>query len=524
MKFEEGFTVGIDLGTSYSAIARLDDEGDPVMLENASGRPITPSIVILGEEGRVLVGASPERIAEEAPDRVISGIKREMGNPAFEREHEGRRLTPELISSMILTKLRQDAEAHIKPIRNAVITVPYYFNEPRRQATRHAGRIAGLNVVDIINEPTAATLAYAWQKGVLGNPDLPDEPRRIMVYDLGGGTFDVTLVEYTPTRFTVLGTDGDTMLGGLDWTERLADHVAQQFEKQFGLDPRSEPGSRKSLMIEGEAAKRELSLWGKSTVLFECHGQTLEQEIRRDRFEELTLDLLQRTRDTTEYVLDQAGLKVSELDDVIMVGGSTSMPAVSGMLEELTGRKASRDLNPQTAVAQGAAIHAAIIESQQSEGRGQAAEALQRRLRSVTTQDVNSHSLGVEVTNPQDGSGANHIMIPRNSLLPARAKQRFVTTSSNPRSVHVRLLEGEATDVDACTFIGDFRLVGLPENLPKGSPVELHYAYDDRGHIHVVLKELSSRTAAQVEIAWSHGMDDNTIDALANLARAYRIE
>ena len=250
MKFEEGFTVGIDLGTSYSSIARLDDEGDPLILENASGRPITPSIVILGEEGRVLVGASPERIAVESVDRVITGIKREMGNPAFEREHEGRRLTPELISSMILTKLRQDAEAHIKPIRNAVITVPYYFNEPKRQATRHAGRIAGLNVVDIINEPTAATLAFAWQKGVLGNPDLPDTSQRIMVYDLGGGTFDVTLVEYSPTRFQVLATDGDTMLGGLDWTERMANYVAQQFEKQFGLDPRSEPSARKSLMIE----------------------------------------------------------------------------------------------------------------------------------------------------------------------------------------------------------------------------------------------------------------------------------
>jgi molecular chaperone DnaK len=525
MKFEEGFTVGIDLGTSYSSIARLDDEGDPLVLENASGRQITPSIVILGEEGRVLVGASPDRIAEESVERVITGIKREMGNPAFEREHEGRRLTPELISSMILTKLRQDAEAHIKPIRNAVITVPYYFNEPKRQATRHAGRIAGLNVIDIINEPTAATLAYAWQKGVLGNPDLPDKPRRVMVYDLGGGTFDVTLVEYSPMRFQVLATDGDTMLGGLDWTERMADYVAQQFEKKFGLDPRSEPSARKSLLIEGEAAKRELSLWGKSTVLFESHGQTLEQEINREKFEELTLDLLQRTRDTTEYVLDQANMKVSDLDEVIMVGGSTSMPAVGAMLEELTGRKPSRDLNPQTAVAQGAAIHAAILESQQSEGHGQAAEALRRRLRSVTTQDVNSHSLGVEVASPSDPSSRkNHIMIPRNSALPARARQRFVTTSKNPRSVHVRLIEGEASDVDSCTFIGDFRLVGLPENLPKGSPVELHYAYDDRGHIHVVLKELSSQTAAQVEIAWSHGMDDNTIDALAKLARSYHIE
>ena len=524
MDFVEGKTVGIDLGTSYSAIARLDDEGAATILENGQGRLITPSIVILGEEGKVIVGPSQERVAEEEPDRVISAIKREMGNPSFELFHEGRRLTPELISSMILTKLRQDAEEHTKPVTNAVITVPYYFNEPKRQATRHAGRIAGLNVVDIINEPTAATLAYAWQQGELGNPDAPDTERTILVYDLGGGTFDVTLVRYTPTNFTVLGTDGDTVLGGIDWTARLADHLAEKFEAKFGLDPRTEPIANKNLLVEAEAAKRELTLWEKSAVSLSFRGQTLEYEVGRSTFEELTLDLLQRTRDTTEFTIDNAGVDPSTLDAVLLVGGSSAMPSVAKMLEEVTGKQPSRELNPQTAVAQGAAIHAAILEAQHA-GSGESAKALERRLRTVSTSDVNSHSLGVEVTDPDDTTRkANHVMIPRNSRLPAQRIQRFKTSSQAPHSIHVRLLEGEAADVSSCTFIGDFRLIGLPENLPKGSPVEIAYAYDSRGHIHVSLKETTGNNECLVEIAWSHGLDETAIDALQELATHYRVE
>lgn len=524
MDFVEGKTVGIDLGTSYSAIARLDDEGAATILENGQGRLITPSIVILGEEGKVIVGPSQERVAEEDPDRVISAIKREMGNPSFELFHEGRRLTPELISSMILTKLRQDAEEHTKPVTNAVITVPYYFNEPKRQATRHAGRIAGLNVVDIINEPTAATLAYAWQKGELGNPEAPDTERTILVYDLGGGTFDVTLVRYTPTNFTVLGTDGDTVLGGLDWTARLADHLAEKFEAKFGLDPRTEPIANKNLLVEAEAAKREVTLWEKSAVSLSFRGQTLEYEVSRAKFEELTRDLLQRTRDTTEFTIENAGVDPATLHAVLLVGGSSAMPSVAKMLEEVTGKQPSRELNPQTAVAQGAAIHAAILEAQHA-GSGESAKALERRLRTVSTSDVNSHSLGVEVTDPEDTTRkANHVMIPRNSRLPAQRIQRFKTSSQAPHSIHVRLLEGEAADVSSCTFIGDFRLIGLPENLPKGSPVEIAYAYDARGHIRVSLKETTGKNECLVEIAWSHGLDETAIDALQQLAAHYHVE
>ncbi len=525
MEFAEGKTVGIDLGTSYSAIAYVDEEGSPTILENGQGMLVTPSILILADEGRVHVGPSPERVAEEPADRLVTAIKRQMGNQEFEIIHEGRRLTPELISSMILTKLKQDATQHISPITNAVITVPYYFNEPKRQATRHAGRIAGLNVIDIINEPTAATLAYAWQKGELGNPDLPDRERTILVYDLGGGTFDVTLVRYSPTEFNVLGTDGDTMLGGLDWTNRLAEHVAEQFESQFGLDLRSDDDAVTAVHVEPEAAKRELSLFGESTVTIDYRGQTLELQIKREQFEDLTADLLQRTRDTTEFILDHTGVDANELDEILTVGGSTAMPSVMNMLEHLTGRKPSRELNPQTAVAQGAAIHAAILEAANRGISIESAQGLERRLRSVTTTDVNSHSLGVEITDPVDPSiKRNHVMIPRNSRLPVNIQQKFRTSSANPRSIHVRLLEGDAPDIDSCTYIGDFRLVGLPENLPKGSPVEIDYGYDERGHICVSLRELTGNNQAQVEIAWSHGLDETAIDALTDLAQNYHVQ
>ena len=265
-KFAEGQTVGIDLGTSYSAISRLGEDGNPEVINNSYDSPITASIVVLGDDGKILVGPPLDVLAQQDPKRVVVAIKREMGNPRFALHYQERRMTPELISSLILTKLKTDAEKKIGPIGNAVITVPYYFNEPKRAATKYAGKIAGLNVLDIINEPTAATLAYAWSKGEMGRFDVPDKSRTILVYDLGGGTFDVTVVKYTPTQFNVVATDGDTMLGGLDWTARILDFVSEKFSKQFGVDPRQDEKAKFALLRECEVAKRELSHWNKTTI------------------------------------------------------------------------------------------------------------------------------------------------------------------------------------------------------------------------------------------------------------------
>lgn len=524
-KFVEGQTVGIDLGTSYSAIARLGDDGNPEVLRNSSDSPITASVLLLAETGRIHVAPTPDMLDAADPSHVVIAIKREMGNPRFALHFQERRLTPELLSSLVLTKLRTDGEKRIGPIGNAVITVPYYFNEPKRAATRYAGKIAGLNVVDIINEPTAATLAYAWSQGELGRLDVPDTSRTILVYDLGGGTFDVTVVRYSSTNFTVLATDGDTMLGGLDWSSRILDFVCDKFVSKFGVDPRQDSGAKFAVLRECESAKRELSHWMKTTIEVKYRGQVLPIELSRSEFEKMTLDLLQRTRDTTEFVLDNNKISRGQLDEVLLVGGSTSMPAVVEMLQKVTGKTPSRVLNPQLCVAEGAAIHAAILEAKATDGQGRLSAALMKRLRNVTTADVNSHSLGVEITDPKNSKKKrNHIMIPRNSQLPCGIKKGFVTTVDQPEGILIRLLEGESKDVAGCTFIGDVRITHLPPNLPIGSPVEVVYSYDHRGRINVAVKELTGGRSAAVEIAWEGALDANAISTLRTLAREYHAE
>lgn len=525
MKFLEGRTVGIDLGTTYSAIAYLDDDGNPTVLNNADGRPITPSVVLLDDD-RVVVGPSFQRISVASPEQIIEAIKREMGNKDFHIVYQEKKLTPEFISALIMKKMKQDAEEVIGPIANAVITVPYYFNDVRRKATQDAGRIAGLNVIDIINEPTAATLAYAWGKNELGRTDLNSDERTILVYDLGGGTFDVTVVRYTPTNFRVLATDGDVMLGGLDWSKRLADHLVEQFKQKFGEDPGSDPEAMLQFHQESEDAKRDLSEKSQVPISVYFKGKTLSVSLTRAEFERMTADLLQRTKDTTELVMQQAGVKAGMLDEVILVGGSTLMPVVEQMLKEVTGRTPSRELMPERAVAEGAAIHASILEARHNTGNSKIAGAVQKRLNSVRTSDVNSHSLGIKITDPSDRSRKiNHIMIPKNTPVPHNVKQRFGTNQANQQRVHVEILEGDAVDPAACELIGDFRVFNLPENLPKGSPIEITYAYDGSGRITATAKELTGNVEANAEIVRDSGMEDKEIvDALEVLTNDYDIE
>ena len=525
MKILEGNTVGIDLGTTYSAICKLDTEGNPTLIPNADDRTITPSVVLLGEDGHVLVGPSFERISIEDPTHIVEAIKRQMGNPDFYVVYQNKKLTSEFISALILKKLKQDAEARVGTIGNAVITVPYYFNDVRRKATQDAGRIAGLNVIDIINEPTAATLTYAWNKGELGRADVAQKERSILVYDLGGGTFDVTVVSYTPTHFRVLATDGDVMLGGLDWSQRIVDHVAEQFRRKFGDDPREDPETLRIFSQEAEDAKRQLSKKTQVPINVYYKGKTLTVGLTRAEFERMTSDLMQRTKDTTELVLQQAGIPLDKLDDVILVGGSTYMPVVQSMLREVTGREPSRDLQPEEAVSQGAAIHGAILEAKATGGTGEMAQAVIKRLQAVHTSDVNSHSLGVKLTDPNDRNRKiNHIMIPRNTQIPYSTTQRFVTNSPNQQRIHVHILEGETSDPDACSQIGDFRVYDLPNNLPKGSPVELTYQYDANGRISAIAKELTSNNAASTEIVRDSGLDEEGVDVFKRLAEEYKVE
>ena len=525
MKILEGNTVGIDLGTTYSALAQLNAEGKPVSVPNSDGKIITPSIVLLGDDGKVIVGPSFERMSLENPKNIIEAIKRQMGNKDFFVIYQNKKLTPEFISALILKKLKQDAEATIGPVVNAVVTVPYYFNDVRRKATQDAGKIAGLNVIDIINEPTAATLAYAWHKGELGRKDLASKERTIMVYDLGGGTFDVTVVRYTPTQFRVLATDGDVMLGGLDWSRRIVDHVAEQFHRKYNEDPREDPETLLTFTQECEMAKRELSNKAQVPVSVYYKGKSLTLALTRGDFERMTGDLMQRTKDTTELVMQQAGVDKGKLDDVVLVGGSTYMPLVEMMLKEVTGRMPSRDVNPEEAVAQGAAIHAAILEARSTGGGTRMGKAVINRLRSVDATDVNSHSLGIKISDPNNRTRKlNHIMIPKNTAVPHKVTQQFVTNTPNQQRIHVCVLEGDADDPDACTIIGDFRISNLPPNLPANSPVEITYEYDKNGRINARARELTGNKEAHIQIVRDSGLDNAGVDSFGHLANEYHVE
>lgn len=525
MRLLEGQTVGIDLGTTYSSLAQLDIDGNPISIQDAKGRVTVPSVVLLAADGHVQVGPSRDSVRTADPSRVVEAIKRQMGKKDFFVSYQNKRLTPEFVSALILKKLKQDADRQIGPIANAVITVPYYFNDARRKATQDAGRIAGLNVLDIINEPTAATLAYAWTKGELGRSELPRGERTVLVYDLGGGTFDVTVVRYTPTRFRVLATDGDVVLGGRDWSDRLAELLNEQFQKRHGMNLRESPAAWTALTQECEDAKRQLSERFQVPVTATCSGKSLTVAVTRMEFEQLTADLLQRTRDTTELVLELSGVQPGDLDEVLLVGGSTRMPAVERMLLEVCGRPPSRELSPQEAVAHGAAIHAAILEARETGGSTRMSRAVLRRLLAINTVDVNSHSLGVMITDPRDRTRQiNHIMIPRNTPIPHSVQQRFVTNVDNQQRVEIVMLEGETQDPEACVTIGEFQITKLPPNLPAGSPVELTYRYDASGRIHATARELVGNHAASTRIVRESGLDDNHIGVLERLAREYQVE
>jgi molecular chaperone DnaK len=520
MEFKSGHTVGIDLGTTYSALAHLNDVGDPVPIPNDDGQVETPSLVVLSESGHVLIGPSRERAAMESPDNVVERIKRHMGSD-YKRMFDGREITPEFLSALILKKLKQDAEKRIGRIGNAVITVPYYFNDARRKATQDAGRIAGLNVIDIINEPTAATLTYAWHTGQLGvGPG--DQPRKALVYDLGGGTFDVTVVSYTPAHFRVLATDGDVELGGVDWNDRLADYVCEQFKEKHGLDPRESPETMQRLRHDCDLAKIALSTQTTTSLTLRHGGKALTVPLTRELLEDLTRDLLQRTFDTTQLVLEQAGITAQDLDALVLVGGSTLMPCVRRGLESLLGIKPFTGISPHTAVAQGAAIHAAILEAKHRREGSELAERVRKYLQSIQQENVNSHGLGVVARNPRTGKYVNHVMIPRNSKIPIEVTQTFRTNHDDQRRVNVKVMEGDAPDPRACTLIGNCYVHDLPPGLPKGSRVEVTYAFDAAGRVHV--RARASDREASIQIERRGGLSEAQVDAFAKLASEYTVE
>ena len=526
MQFLSGNTVGIDLGTTFSTIAQVNDEGVPIPIPNEDDEIETASLILLPEPGRIIVGPPRNLAALEKPENVVERIKRHMGTSEFKRTFDGHEVTPEFISAQILKKLKQDAEKKVGLISNAVITVPYYFNDSRRKATQDAGRIAGLNVIDIINEPTAATLTYAWHRGELGVSQKDFKPRRVLIYDLGGGTFDSTLVEYTPTHFHVLATDGDVMLGGVDWNDRLMAYICDEFKEKHGIDPRDSEQMAQILRNDSDLAKINLSQQTETVFNLRYEGKAMTLRVSREKFDELTSDLLQRTIDTTDFVLEQAQLKYTDLDAIVLIGGSTLMPQVPKRLKEHTGLTpyTHDDLDPHTAVAKGAAIHAAILEARHRPEDTLLGERIRKMFESIRLEDVNSHALGIVARNPRTQQKVNHIMIPRNTTLPFAITQTFQTNKHNQQLINVRVVEGDAPDPAACLQLGECKITDLPADLPQGSLVDVTYSFDKNGRISVTAKEKTGGKEAAIDIERRGTLDDTQIEGFLKLASEYTVE
>ncbi|HEV3203233.1 MAG TPA: Hsp70 family protein [Gemmataceae bacterium] len=522
-----GKLVGIDLGTTFSAIATLDERGQAVTLPNRDGDMLTPSAVLISDDGAV-VGQAARDVALELPDRVATLIKRRMGYPTYGRTVAGKEYRPETLSALILRKLVQDAEHRIGPIRKAVITVPAYYDDTRRKATKDAGRIAGLEVLDIIDEPTAAALAYSFQlrpgiKELAPDSIVPNQEQTVLVYDLGGGTFDVTLVRLSQRRFEAIGIEGDVRLGGKDWDDRIVDHVAAQFVKQFDQDPRSDPLSLAALNAAAERAKRTLSKLPQTSVTCTHGGKILTVPITRFEFESLTRDLLTRTRLTTQQLLRQTGYGWDKVNRLLLVGGSTHMPMTGQMLQELSGKVPDSSLAVSEVVARGAVVHAGIVAAQLGGEDGlMLADEVRQALGKIVEIHVNSHSLGIEVKSQQER--INDILISKNTQLPTAASRVYYTVVENQQRVRVKVLQGEAHQADACIPIGECWIEDLPPNLPKASPIQVRCGCGTNGLIDILALEMTSGKMARTDIHRSSGMTEDEIAREAEWIRGLKIQ
>jgi molecular chaperone DnaK len=494
--------VGIDLGTTFSAVARLDDSGKPVTLINAEGDKITPSVIFL-EGDNVVVGKEAVKALATDAAEVAECAKRDLGRRTFHKPLGGRQYPPEALQAWILNKMRVDAQRQIGDFSKVVITVPAYFDETRRKATQDAGYIAGFEVMDIINEPTAAAVAFGFEKGFL-NLDRPEEntARNILVYDLGGGTFDVTVMKIEGRDFIALATDGDVQLGGKDWDQRLVDFVAEDFIRKFKVDPREDPNVNGRLWREAEDAKRTLSARLKTQIAIDYRGHAVRVEITRQQFDDMTRDLLDRTAFTTRQTLQAAGLQWTDLDRVLLVGGSTRMPAVPAMLKGLSGREPDASVSPDEAVAHGAALHAGIL-----------LDKYEGRAPNFKIRNVNSHSLGVVATDTATKRKRNAILVPRNTPLPVSAKRIFKTQKLNQQSILVQIVEGESASPDDCSRLGKCVVRNLPPDLPKQTPIEVRFKYEENGRLTVVVAVQGSGAVLKHELTRENSLTADQLDS-----------
>ena len=494
-----GKAVGIDLGTTNSVVAVLEG-GEPTVIANAEGNRTTPSIVAFKSE-EVLVGELAKRQAITNPDNTVRSIKRHIGTN-WKENFEGKDYTPQEISARILQKLKRDAESYLgDDVTDAVITVPAYFNDAERQATKEAGQIAGLNVLRIINEPTAASLSYGLEN---------NEDQKILVFDLGGGTFDVSILEISEGVFEVKSTSGDSKLGGDDWDQRVMDWLIEKFKSSTGIDLSNDKMAIQRVQEGAEKAKIELSSTSETEINLpfitanDAGPQHLLEKLSRSEFEKITADLVERTKEPVENALSDAGMEFSDIDHVILVGGSTRMPAVQQLVKSLTGKDPHKGVNPDEVVASGAAIQAGVLKGD---------------VKDVLLLDVTPLTLGVETK-----GGIMTKMIERNTTIPTKRSEVFSTAENNQTQVEIHILQGEREMASGNKSLGRFTLTDIPAAMAGTPQIEVTFDIDANGIVNVNAKDLGTGKEQAITITGGTALEDDEIERMIKDAEQHANE